>query len=116
MEDHSPAKGGNSHGARTKRFRLGLALSVWPIALLVLAPDRSLAKAATALHLDDRLGPAFVGFFGLISQIVALSLFHGISRRPADRLSWWSFAAAAFSLIAGVVCFAVMVGSVMQGW
>jgi hypothetical protein len=116
VEHYSTAKLGNDRGARKKRFLLGLGLIAFPIALLVLLPDRSLARAAITLHMDERLGPAFVGLFGMISQMVALWLFHGISRRPADRLSWCALVAAAFSVIAGLVCFAVIAASALQGW
>jgi hypothetical protein len=99
-----------------KRLVAGLIVSWWAIVLLLAVPERLLAKAAVAVGMDDRLGPAFVGFFGLISQFVSLWLFRRASIRPADRLSRIALVAAAFSVVLMVVCFGVLVGSVMQGW
>lgn len=115
MSGHSP----NVRGAQSQRIKglvVGLGMSWWAVALLLVAPDGSLGKAATAFHLDERLGPAFVGLLGVISQLTALWFFQQVSTRPADGLSRCSLVAAAVSVVLLIVCSAVMAGSVLQGW
>lgn len=111
-----PATPGRPESQRIKRLAAGLGASWWAIALLLAMPEGSLGRAAVALGVDERLGPAFVGLLGIVSQLISLWVFQQVSARPADRLSRLALVAAAVSVVLLIVCSAVVVGNVLQGW